>query len=214
MVRVRTPPRAANAVTGAFLVLVVAVLAAGCTPARPRNIDDCCSIFKERRSWYRDARKSEKRWGVPIHVLLAIIHQESRFEAKARPPRTKILWILPGPRPSNAYGYTQALTETWQDYIDNTGRTGADRDDFSDAVDFVGWYGARSARTNGLSKWDGFRLYLAYHEGDSGYRRGTYRGKTWLMRVAAKVRDRAGTYAVQLARCEEDLQPRWWQFWL
>jgi len=217
MSRVRRPlphPLAIGLRLATVPVLVMTVLLAGCTASVPRNIDNCCSIFKERRSWYRDSRKAEKRWGVPVHVQLAIIHQESRFVAKARPPRTKFLWIFPGPRPSNSYGYTQALTETWENYMRDTGNRGADRDEFGDSVDFVGWYAARSARVNRLSKWDAYNLYLAYHEGDGGYRRGTYRNKTWLIRVAGKVRDRAGRYSAQLAGCKEDLEPRWWQFWL
>jgi hypothetical protein len=196
------------------VAVVLAAAIGSCTPRPPRNIDDCCEIFGERRSWYRASKKSFERWGVPIHVQLAIMHQESRFRADARPPRRRILWVIPWRRLSSAEGYTQALKSTWKEYRRESGNGGADRDSYADAADFVGWYGARTARVAGVSKWDAFSLYLAYHEGDGGFRRGTYRKKPWLVRIARKVERRAFVYSRQLEGCEDRLKPRWWQFWL
>jgi hypothetical protein len=184
-----------------------------CAARPPRLLDDGCAIFDERRGWYVAARESSQRWGVPIHVQLAIIHQESRFRADAKPPRRRILWILPGPRKSDAAGYAQALDGTWGEYRRESGNGGADRDDFADAADFVGWYAARSARELGIAKDDALRLYLAYHEGNGGFRRGTHRGKPWLMRTAWQVADRAERYRRQLVTCEDRFQRRWWQLW-
>jgi hypothetical protein len=48
---------------------------------------------------------------------------------------------------------------------------------------------------------DARNQYLAYHEGRSGYQRGTYNGKPWLVRVAGEVDQRADMYAVQLQSC-------------
>jgi hypothetical protein len=186
---------------------------AGCTARPPRNLDDCCEILEERRGWYRAARRSFDRWGIPIHIQLAIVHQESRFDGEARPPRRRILWVIPGPRRSDAHGYAQALKVTWKEYRADSGNGGADRDDFGDAVDFIGWYGARSARVAGISRGDAFNLYLAYHEGDGGFRRGTYRRKPWLLDIAARVEHRAERYRRQLLTCEDRLGPRWWEFW-
>jgi hypothetical protein len=194
-------------------ILGLALCLGACAARPPRRIDDGCAIFDERRRWYFAAKESYQRWGVPIHVQLAIIHQESRFRADAKPPRRKILWILPGPRASDAAGYAQALDGTWGEYRRESGNGGADRDDFDDAVDFVGWYAARSARELGIAKDDALRLYLAYHEGNGGFRRGTFRRKAWLMRTAWRVADRAELYRRQLATCEERFQRRWWQLW-
>ena len=36
--------------------------------------------------------------------------------------------------------FAQALDGTWERYKSETGREFADRDDFEDAIDFVGWY--------------------------------------------------------------------------
>lgn len=190
------------------LLAVVAGLGSGCAAAVPADINDACAIFEENRDWYREARDARKRWGVPIDVQLAIIHQESAFRPKARPPRRRILWVIPGPRPSNAYGYAQALTSTWDEYRKSAGGRGADRDDFGDATDFVAWYTARSARECGIRKDDARSLYLAYHEGNGGYRRGTYRKKKWLLSVATKVGNRSQRYRSQLARCEKSLARR------
>jgi len=208
--RARTGCRIPLLLLTTFLGLV-SFLSACARP--PRRIDDGCAIFDERRGWYFEAKESYERWGVPIPVQLAIIHQESRFQANAKPPRRKILWILPGPRPSDAAGYAQALEGTWDEYRRESGNGGADRDDFGDAVDFVGWYTARSARELGIPKDDAFRLYLAYHEGNGGFRRGTHLRKAWLLRTAGGVEDRAERYRRQLVTCEDRFQRRWWEFW-
>jgi len=158
-------------------LLLCALAAGGCATHPPENIDDVCAIFSEKPRWYDDARDAEDAWGVPVPVLMAFLHQESRFVARAKPPRRKILGFIPGPRPSDAYGYSQALNATWRDYRRSAGRYGADRDDFGDAIDFVGWYNYQSRRRNGIAADDAYRLYLAYHEGHGGYARGTIRDK-------------------------------------
>jgi hypothetical protein len=144
--------------------------------------------------------------------MMAIMYQESRFQAKAKPPRKKILGFIPGPRPSSAYGYSQAKKSTWKDYKRSAGRYGSDRDDFGDAIDFVGWYNYQSYKRSGISRKDTYSLYLAYHEGHGGFNRGTYRKKQWLMGVARKVERKANTYQKQLVGCEEKLQSGGWFF--
>jgi hypothetical protein len=176
----------------------------GCagTPDQPKRVDNVCEIFRENPKWYTMAHTSYERWGIPIPVVMAIIHQESRFIASAKPPRTTCLWIFPGPRPSSAYGYAQASDETWEEYQKNTGNTWADRDDFEDAVDFVGWYCNLSSKKCWIQKEDAYNLYLAYHEGHGGFNRKTYQKKAWLLQVARKVQRRANNYKSQLAACE------------
>jgi len=193
---------------------VTAVAITGCAASVPRNVQDSCAIFDEKRGWYQAAKTSEQRWGTPVPVQLAIIYQESRFEPKAKPPRRRILGFIPGPRPSTAYGYAQALTSTWGAYERDTGNWSARRTNFADATDFVGWYTARTARNLRLSKNDAYNLYLAYHEGDGGFRRGTHRRKNWLLHAARRVSDRAARYRVQLSRCETELARGGWFSWL
>jgi hypothetical protein len=178
----------------------------------PQNLEDICAIFEDRHDWYIAAKKSEERWGTPIHIQMAIVRQESSFEFNARPPRTMILGFIPWKRQSNAYGYAQALDSTWVRYKNDTGRQSADRDDFDDAIDFVGWYTNLSYRSIGISKWDPYNQYLAYHEGQAGWRRGSYIQKGWLKKSATLVDDRAREWWVQLQSCEEKLDDRWWIF--
>lgn len=195
-----------------LLVLLSLTALAACTTSPPRDPSNICAIFEEKRGWYDDAADSQEEWGSPIPVMMAIMHQESRFKAKAKPPRKKIFGFIPGPRPSDAYGYSQALGSTWDGYKRSAGRYGADRDDFGDAIDFIGWYNYQSYKRSGISRNDPYRLYLAYHEGQGGYNRGSYRSKQWLMDVARKVERRAGSYRTQLDRCEESLKDDGWFF--
>lgn len=140
------------------------------------------------------------------HPRRSIIYQESAFRADAQPARRKLLGFIPWFRPSTAYGYSQAKTTTWDEYKDDAGRFGADRDDFGDAIDFVGWYNHQSRRRSGIAPNNTYGLYLAYHEGHGGYNRATYLQKPWLMTVARKVEARANTYQAQLVGCEEKLK--------
>ena len=177
---------------------------------RPDDVENICAIFDDRYSWYKAAKASEERWGTPKHVQMAIVRQESSFIFNARPPRTKLMGFIPWKRPSNAYGFAQALDNTWQWYLDDTDREYANRDEFADAIDFVGWYTHQSNRIAGISKWDPYNQYLAYHEGQGGWRGKTYESKTWLMKKANQVDKRARDWWVQLQHCEEDLDSRWW----
>jgi hypothetical protein len=188
------------------------LLGAGCATTPPASVENICAIFEEKSRWYKAAKESEERWGTPVHVQMSIIRQESTFEFDAKPPRRRLLGFIPWTRPSDAYGYAQALESTWQWYRDDTGRRFADRDDFADAIDFVGWYTHVSQQSVGISKWDPYNQYLAYHEGQAGWRRNSYRGKRWLTDTARQVDYRAREWGAQLRRCEDDLDDGWWIF--
>jgi len=196
-----------------LLYLVTLLFLCSCTTSPPKKINNICEIFKEKEGWYDDAKESFEKWGVPIHVTMAIMHQESRFVADAKPPRTKLFGFIPWSRLSSAYGYAQAIDGTWQNYLDNTDSWSNDRDDFEDACDFIGWYCAISHKKLGISKRDTRRLYLAYHEGYRGYQRKSYLKKPWLKKVAKRVNKRSKQYQRQLIACKEDLESTGWFFW-
>lgn len=196
------------------ILLLVAFALGGCTASPPKDVNNLCAIFKDKDGWYDAAAEARDEWGSPIPVMMAIMYQESRFQAKAKPPRKKILGFIPGPRPSSSYGYSQAKKTTWQGYERSAGRYGADRDDFGDAVDFVGWYNQQSNQRCGISRSDTYHLYLAYHEGHGGYNRRSYKKKPWLQDVARKVERQANTYRQQLKKCEDDLKDDGWFFGL
>jgi hypothetical protein len=181
----------------------------GCATSRPKNPDNICDIFYEKRDWYEAAVETREKWGAPVHIPMAIMHQESNFQSDAQPPMRYFLWIIPIGRASDAYGFSQAKTPVWGEYVDDTGVWFADRDDFSDAIDFIGWYMNRTNKINKVSKWDAYAQYLNYHEGQGGYRRGSYKSKPWLLGVARKVDARAKRYSEQYWGCKDDLAQNW-----
>ena len=193
-----------------FSLFALAFILGGCSVSPPKQPDDLCAIFFEKDDWYDAAVDMNEEYGVPIHVPMAMMYQESSFKAQAQPPKDYILFgLIPWGRVSSAYGYSQAKTMTWEDYINATGNSGADRDDFADAVDFMGWFISQSHRINGVSKWDAYAQYLNYHEGWGGYKRQTYNKKRWLVGVANKVKARSLKYAGQLKQCEDELNRGW-----
>ena len=187
--------------------LVVALLLSGCATYRPAQVNNVCAIFRGEPDWYEAAVEANEKWGTPIWVMMSIIHQESKFIDDARPPRDWFLFI-PLPRRSSAYGYAQAQDPAWGEYLRKSGRWNADRDDFDDAIDFVGWYTHTTQRTLGISKWDAYHQYLAYHEGRGGYQRGSWKKKPWLQSVANKVKKQAATYNSQLKSCSKELDKK------
>lgn len=185
-----------------ILVTTALVLAScGGGSKAPRNLDNACALAREKPSYYSAMKRSEREWGVPVHVLMATIHQESRFVSNAKTPHKYALGIIPLGRQSSAYGYSQALDATWDEYRRATRSYGAKRNRFADASDFMGWYMSVSSEQLGISKADARSQYLAYHEGRGGFARGTYASKGWLLDVANKVAARAEMYRQQLRSC-------------
>lgn len=188
---------------GKFLraaLLLLAVASCGYR-APPANQDDACAIAHERPRFMRDMRQAERRWGIPINVQMATIHQESRFKRGARTPYRWALGIIPMGRASSALGYAQVLNSTWDDYRHETGRYGASRKNFRDSTDFIGWYMDQAYQKAGIPKSDARGQYLAYHEGIAGYLNRSYRHKSWLLAVANRVQARSNMYGEQLRSC-------------
>jgi hypothetical protein len=185
------------------LIAALAILSACSGHQKPPSTTvDACRMQSERPEWFKAMRRTEARWGVPVSVQLATIGRESSFQHDARPVKRIGSGIFSREVPrSSAYGYAQALDGTWDDYRSATGRRGADRDNFADASDFIGWYMSGSTRVNGMALHDSYNQYLAYHEGKAGYARGTYRSKAWLPAVARDVQIWAARYDAQLRTC-------------
>ncbi len=183
---------------------------AGCATLPPASPDNVCSIFKDKRGWHSVATKAQKKWGSSMHIAMAIMNQESAFKSKARPPRRYLLGFIPWRRPSSAYGYAQVIDGTWQQYINATGDYWRKRNNFADATDFVHWYMHKASNENKVALSDAYNLYLNYHEGPAGFRRGTYTKKQWLAAVALNVQRRSENYRVQYAGCKDDFKPGFW----
>ncbi len=185
----------------ASMLLLFLASCGGGNFSAPRNVEDACAIARERPQYLRAMEATERKWGIPVHVQMATIYQESSFVGNARTPHRYALGIIPMGRQSSAYGYAQALDGTWEEYQDEEGGRGAKRDDIRDATDFMGWYMDGSNARLGISKNDARSQYLAYHEGRTGFANGSYNGKPWLIDVANRVGSRSERYAVQLQDC-------------
>ena len=181
----------------------------GCASSPPKDPDNICSIFTQNRSWYEAAKNTREKWGVPVHIPLAIMYQESSFRHNAAPPMQYFLGFIPIGRSSSAYGYAQAKTSTWNDYVKQTGNSWSSRSNFADAIDFMGWFIYKTHQLNAVSKWDAKKQYLNYHEGWGGYRKGSYKSKAWLIQVANRVDARSRRYAAQYNQCKKELDRSW-----
>ncbi len=186
------------------VILLVALGSCGSKNfSAPRNLDNACSIVSERPEYLRAFKATERRWGVPVPVLMAIIYQESKFIGNNRTPHQYALGVIPVGRQSSAFGYSQALDGTWKEYQRDVGGRRAKRDDIKDATDFMGWYMAQTKEATGVALSDTRNQYLAYHDGRSGYLRGTWKSKSWLIRIADGLEARAITYDAQLRSCRK-----------
>jgi len=173
-----------------------------------------CHFFKKHPTWYWTAQNVQHKWHVPISVQIAIIQEESSFKADAETKQEKLFGIIPWFHESTAEGFSQALTDTWHRYIRANHKISADRSDFDDADDFLGWYAHLIHRELGIRESNAFRLYLAYHEGIHGYRKRTYWHKPRLLFKAHEVSKHAKHYHYALLHCQHGLPKKpWWQVW-
>lgn len=179
----------------ALYSLIVLALAGCATNGRPpTNTENACAILDEKRGWENHVFDAARKWDVTPGIILAFMRQESGFRQDARPLDKN------GNRRSSAYGYSQALDGTWAQYERDQG--GGKRKSFEDSADFIGWYLDHVSKQASIAKNDPRNLYLAYHEGPAGYRRGTHNGKGWLLPVASRVASQSATYDDQLRGCE------------
>jgi hypothetical protein len=180
----------------------------------PRDQGNICSIFRTHPEWFDYARASENRWGTPIATQMAFVRYESSFRSHVSPPRTRLFGFLPWRRVSSAYGYAQALDPVWGEYMAEAAKSRfAERTRMKYALDFIGWYNYKSHKGVGISRLNAHDLYLAYHEGRTGYLRGSYKNKPGVRKVAERVARQASVYAGQLAVCEEEFRcRRFYQF--
>ncbi len=172
----------------------------------PKNTLNVCNIFSEKYLWYKFAKKTERKWGAPIELQMAIIKKESGFDWLAKPERTKIFKVIPWKRPSSSFGYSQAVVGTWDMYKKSTGNTLASRVLFKDSSDFIGWYVNQTYKRLKISKKNYFRQYLAYHEGWKNYKH--YNKKSNVVGYAKQVSIQAKKYRSQLNRCKRKLNKK------
>ena len=183
-------------------LFILIVFISGCSSV-PKNTSNSCLIFDERYLWYKHAKKTEKKWGTPIYLQLAIIKMESSFNRFAKPPKQKLFKVVPYKSPSSSFGYSQAVKGTWKQYKDETGNKFATRSRFKDSVDFIGWYTNKTEKILKVSKKDAFRQYVAYHEGWGNYK--NYKKNKKVINLAKRVEKQSNIYKQQLSECKNSL---------
>ena len=169
----------------------------------PKNTADGCSIFYEKYFWYKHTKKTDKKWGVPIYIQLAIIKTESDFNWLAKPKRLKLFKVIPYKRPSSSFGYSQAVKGTFKQYKNETGNKLARRTRFKDSVDFIGWYMNKTEKILKIPKTDVYRQYIAYHEGWGNYK--NYKNNKKVIILAKRVTAQAEKYRKQIKQCQRKL---------
>ena len=187
------------------LLILIIFLVSACSSI-PSNTLNSCSIFSERYLWYKHTKNSEKKWGTPIYLQLAIIKMESDFDWLAKPPRKKLFKVIPYKRPSSSFGYSQAVKGTWEQYKKETGNKLATRTRFKDSVDFIGWYTNKTEKILKISKKNAFQQYIAYHEGWGNYK--NYKQNQKVISLAKKVENQSNKYKSQLEECKKSLTTR------
>jgi hypothetical protein len=187
-----------------LVFLAISIFLVGCASTPPRNKNNACLILMEKNEWRIPLREASERWNIPDYTILSIIYHESKFVSNAKPPRKSFLGMtVPWRRISSAYGYSQALEGTWEEYKTKTRIWGSQRSDFADSVDFIGWYLNRSVKKLNISAKDAYHLYLTYHQGTNGYRKKSYLRKPAIMRYARKVQETALIYKRQISSCHK-----------
>ena len=78
----------------AAVLLMFLASCGGSQFSAPRDLDNACSIARERPQYFRAMQATERRWGVPVSVQMATIHQESKFVGNARSGLTKVVKVL------------------------------------------------------------------------------------------------------------------------
>ena len=191
-------------ILNSFFVILF-LLTSACSSI-PKNTANSCSIFSEKYFWYKHVKKTEKKWGTPVHLQLAFIKMESDFDWLAKPQRLKLFKVIPYKRPSSSFGYSQAVKGTWEQYKKENNKPLATRARFKDSVDFIGWYTNKSESILKISKKDAFKQYLAYHEGWGNFK--NYEKNKKVIQLARKVKKQSDIYRKQLSKCKNSLNKK------
>jgi len=171
------------------------------TSIKTKNKNNACEMLKENPDWLAATDRSYKKWGTPISIQLSFVYHESSFVYDARPLKKRKGYVFGKEYASSALGFSQALNGTWKDYLMEQKVKGADRRNFGDSVDFIGWYNSKSFKQLKIKPSDGYNLYLAYHEGRGGWKKGYHHKQTWLKNYAKSVQKKANIYSNQINDC-------------
>ena len=185
-----------------YFIIFFFLVSCSSVPKYPSN---ACKIFGERYLWYKHVKKSSKKYGAPVHVILAFVNKESGFNRWAKPKRTKLFKVIPYKRPSSSFGYSQAVKKTWELYKTETNNPLALRARFKDSVMFIGWYMNKTNKINKIPLSDSYRQYLNYYLGWGNYAKKTYKTDKKSIIFAKNVEKQSKIYKSQLRECQKKL---------
>jgi len=77
-----------------FLLYLSLLFITSCISA-PRDTSNTCLMFTDNYFWYKFVKNSEKKWGAPIELQMAIIQRESDFDWLAAPEWDKLFKVIP-----------------------------------------------------------------------------------------------------------------------
>ncbi|SVC13052.1 uncharacterized protein METZ01_LOCUS265906 [marine metagenome] len=155
--------------------------------------------------WYKHTKNSSKKYGAPVHVILAFVKKESGFNRWAKPQRSKLFKVIPYKRPSSSFGYSQAVKKTWELYKTETDNPLALRTRFKDSVMFIGWYIGKTNKINKIPLSDTYRQYLNYYLGWGNYAKKAYKTDKKAIIFAKSVEKQSKIYKSQLRECQKSL---------
>jgi hypothetical protein len=185
-----------------YFIIIFFLTSCSSVPKYPQN---ACKIFGENYLWYKSAKKSSNTYGVPIHIILAFVNQESGFNRWAKPKRLKLFKVIPYKRPSSSLGYSQAVKKTWELYKTETNNPLALRTRFKDSVMFIGWYISKTNKINKVPLNDSYRQYLNYYLGWGSYSKKNYKTDKKSIIYAKSVEKKSKIYKKQLKNCQKSL---------
>jgi hypothetical protein len=185
------PLRTASLTTMALLAALATVVTNG-APAAAQTANMCTRI-SENPDWVGHLQAVEARWGVTPGTVMAILDQESRFNARAMGPGAT------GPAGQRNFGYAQANLRTWNWFLQDSGWNGSrSRSDFEASAHFIGWHFDEHVSLINAPVSDVYRHYLVFKQGLGGYRRGAPASS---QRLARTIAGRAAAADRQLDGC-------------
>ena len=190
-----------------FFIFFLLLFLTSCSSV-PKQPSNACKIFGEKYLWYKHIKKSSKRYGAPVNIILAFVSKESGFDRWAKPKRTKLFKIIPYKRPSSSLGYSQAVNKTWELYKTETNNLLALRTSFKDSVMFIGWYIKKTNKINKVPLNDSYRQYLNYYLGWGNYAKKIYKKDKNAVIYAKSVQKKSKIYKNQLKECQKSLDKK------
>ena len=182
-----------------------------CSTEKVSKTDDVCTVFNKNYDWYRAAYHAQKKHNIDANIIMAVMAQESNYIYNARPSKHYVFNFIPWGYKTSARGYAQIIDGAWDDYKKENNKWFPSRHSFNDASDYIGWYLNKASNNLKIKRNDSYHLYLAYHQGLSGYKRHEEKHNQKLDLIAKKVQRNTFRYQKEFKQCQNTL---WLKHWL